>query len=177
MPDKFSKLISRISSGDRNALHELHHEASPIMFGILCKYFREKSDAEDALHDVLVKVWRTAPKFDSSRKGLPWLLTVTRNHAIDVIRRRREDQLLDDQLDGVADLTSVESGSHEMRMAIGQCLSKLQPKHAKMILEIYVWGYTYEEVAQKMGRPVGTIKVWISRSILILRECMQSRDD
>lgn len=177
MPDKFSELISRISSGDRKALRELHNDVSPMMFGVLRKYFREKSDAEDALHDVLVKVWRTAPKFDPARKGLPWLMTVTRNHAIDVIRRRREDQLEDDHLEGLADLTSVGAGSQEMRMAIGQCLSNLQPKHAKLILEIYVWGYTYEEVAQKMGSPIGTIKIWISRSILLLRECMQGRDD
>lgn len=176
MADDIAQLISAIADGDRKALHALNKRASPLLFGILKKYFHNVSDAEDALHDVLVKVWRIAPRFDTSRKGMPWLVTVTRNHAIDIIRKRREQQFEDGQLENLSDLTNLGAGSQDMQIAIGQCLSTLRAKHATLLLEIYVWGYTYEEAAEKLDAPIGTIRTWVRRSVLLLRECMQGRD-
>jgi RNA polymerase sigma-70 factor (ECF subfamily) len=174
--DEYASLIARIAEGDRAALRTLYAKASPLLFGILRRYFRERSDAEDALHDVLVKVWRIAPRFDADRKGLPWLVTVTRNHAIDVIRARRETAVGDDRLDGLAELADPESGGPEMRMAVGQCLARLAPERARLILDVYLRGYTYEEAAERFDAPIGTIRTWVRRSILALRECMQARD-
>jgi RNA polymerase sigma-70 factor (ECF subfamily) len=174
--DEYSPLIARIAQGDRAAFRTLYDRASPLLFGILRRYFRDPSDAEDALHDVLVKVWRIAPRFDAGRKGLPWLVTVTRNHAIDVIRARRETAIGDDKLDALVDLADPDAGGQEMRMAVGQCLARLAPERARLILDVYVRGYTYEEAAERFGAPIGTIRTWVHRSILALRECMQSRD-
>jgi RNA polymerase sigma-70 factor (ECF subfamily) len=174
--DEYAALIVRIAGGDRAALRSLHEAASPRLFGILRRYFRDRADAEDALHDVLVKVWRIAPKFDPSRNGLPWLVTVTRNHAVDVIRRRRERQFGDDEAEGLGDLAALQSAGPEMRMAIGQCLERMNPRHARLVLEVYVWGFTYEEAAERFDAPIGTIRTWLRRSVLFLRDCLQAHE-
>jgi RNA polymerase sigma-70 factor (ECF subfamily) len=173
MTDELTDIIVRIGKGDRTALQDLHEQASQVMFGILMKYFRRRADAEEALHDVLVKIWRVAPRFDPERKGMPWLVTVTRNHAIDVLRSNREYQFEDGELDRIVDLSTAKGKDTTLTgMAVAKCLQRLQPKFARLILEVYVWGYTYEEAAERFDAPIGTIRTWVRRSMLTLRDCM-----
>jgi RNA polymerase sigma-70 factor (ECF subfamily) len=174
--DEVALLIARIADGDRSALREIHAQASPLLFGILRRYLPHGTEAEDALHDVLIKIWRIAPRFDPSRKGMPWLVTVARNHAVDVIRARRERPVDQGQMDALGALADPRAGGAEMRMALGQCLARLDPKHARLVLEVYVLGYTYEEAAERFDVPIGTVRTWLRRSVLALRACLEGRD-
>lgn len=170
--------LARIAGGDRAALRLLYRDTSAKLFGVCLRILRDSGEAEDVLQDVYIRVWRQAATFDPDRASpITWLVALARNRSIDRLRasaRSRRMQPIDDAFE-VGDaapsaLAQVESDEEHERLM--DCLGELEPRHAEAIRAAFLEGATYEELAQQVAVPLGTMKSWIRRSLMRLRDCL-----
>jgi RNA polymerase sigma-70 factor (ECF subfamily) len=171
--------LARVAQGDRAALQLVYRDTSAKLFGVCLRILGDRIEAEDVLQEVYIAVWRRAGAFDPARASpVTWLIAIARNRAIDRLRasaRARRMQPIDEALevsDAAPDaLEQVESGERQRRLA--DCLAELEPRHAGAIRSAFLDGLTYEELAERMEVPLGTMKSWIRRSLTRLRACLE----
>lgn len=172
-------LLDRTARGDRAAFRRLYDETSGKLFGVAVRILKRKDLAEDAVQDTYLKIWNGAGGY---RPGLGaplgWMATITRNRAIDMLRKRTESRLGDDAADMLADEDIpdpfAEAQQNSELQAFLDCLSKLDDSSQSCLLLAYYYGYTHEEIAGRMTTPVGTVKSRIRRGLIQIRECLSS---
>lgn len=176
-PD-FDALIGRVALGDRAAFTHLYHASSPKLFAVCLRILRDRTDAEEALQEIYIKIWQRARSF-ATRSGTAtsWLVAIARNHAIDVIRARRPaaqdiDDLSEALDDGAPNPEEVAAIRDEGRR-IDDCMKRLQAPQADAVRRAYVEGLSYLELANELKVPLNTVRTWLRRSLLKLRECME----
>jgi RNA polymerase sigma factor (sigma-70 family) len=171
--------LARVAGGDRAALQLVYRDTSAKLFGVCLRILRDQREAEDVLQDVYMTVWRRAETFDPKRASpITWLVAIARNRSIDRLRssaKSRRMRPLDDAVDvrdGVPSALAQVEMSEEHRRLI-ECLSELEPRHATAIRAAFLDGATYDELAERVSVPLGTMKSWIRRSLMRLRECLE----
>jgi RNA polymerase sigma-70 factor (ECF subfamily) len=170
--------MARVAQGDRSALQLIYRDTSAKLFGVCLRILRDKGEAEDVLQDVYMTVWRRADTFDPARASpITWLVTIARNRSIDRLRasaNTRRMQPIEDAFeisdDAPSALAQVEDSEDHRRLM--ECLGELEPRHAAAIRSAFLDGATYEELAERVSIPLGTMKSWIRRSLLRLRDCL-----
>ena len=169
-------LLAAIASGDRDALKAVYARQSTRLFGIAMAILRDRTAAADVLQDSFLKVWRRADQFDPARgPAAAWLGQLVRNTALDAARARGREVLSDDpDLGDIAvpataldDLATAEDAAR-----LRDCLRQLDPKPREGIILAFVHGLSHPEVAERLAQPLGTVKSWIRRGLLSLRECL-----
>jgi RNA polymerase sigma-70 factor, ECF subfamily len=171
--------LARVAGGDRGALQLLYRDTSAKLFAVCVRILRDEGEAEDVLQDVYTTVWQRAGTFDPARASpITWLVAIARNRSIDRLRsgamaaRTRTMEEADDVSDNAPNaLAQIESLQEERRLT--DCLGELEPRHAVAIRFAFIDGMTYDELARRMNVPLGTMKSWIRRSLLRLRECLE----
>ena len=171
-----AQLIGAMARGDRAALTKLYNQTNSKLFGILMRFLRNPTDAEDALQNVYIKAWRNAPKFDTSRNGDAWLVSIARNHAVDVLRSRRHYEPVEGEAEELADGMISTGERMLLRQDLGRCFKLLPRDHAALILDVYMTGLSYQEAAEKTGTPLNTVRTWLRRGLVTLRECLGGSD-
>ena len=172
-----TKALLRVANQDRAALQEVYSRTSRKLFGICLRIFPERADAEDALQEVYLAVWRHAGSFNPERGSpISWLATLARNRSIEVLRRsgRRPTaplELADDIADDTPDAEAALIASDEDGR-IGQCIETLASSDAVMIRAAFFDGSTYADLATRAQIPLGTVKSRIRRALLRLRGCL-----
>ena len=169
MPNSFLEVRRYTSLQDRDALQEVYRRTSRKLFGICLRILGERSEAEDAMQEVYLTIWRRAGSFDPARGNpISWLAALTRNRAIDLLRRsgRRDTapiELADDIADESPDAETalIEQGD-EAR--IGFCIERLAKSDAAMIRTAFYEGTTYADLAGRSNVPLGTVKSQIGRA-------------
>ena len=169
--------LSRVARGEREALRQVYTATAPKLFGICLRISQDREAAEDILQTVYLKVWNRAGRFDASR-GSPvtWLCAIARNAAIDWRRANAGPVLVtEDQAAEVADSRATAPERIEAaqdRARIFHCLDALEPKQGSAIRAAFFDGFTYAQLADRMRVPLGTMKSWVRRGLLQLRECL-----
>ncbi|SEU05283.1 RNA polymerase sigma-70 factor, ECF subfamily [Pseudomonas graminis] len=162
-------------------MHDLYARESARLLGVAKRIVRSDALAEDIVHDAFIKIWTRAGSYDSARgTARGWIFSVTRHLALNFMRDNAQTLQVSEQSESalLADAASdvaTEADSFEYRARSGRvygCLEQLEPARRNCILHAYVDGYSHTEIAQKVGAPLGTIKAWIKRSLVALRECM-----
>jgi RNA polymerase sigma-70 factor, ECF subfamily len=173
-----SALISRVALRDRAAFEQLYAATSAKLFGICLRVMKDRTDAEDVLQEVYIKIWHNAGKFKvSNYSPMTWLIAVARNHAIDKLRARKPEAMELSEAYDIADLGStpeqalLHGGEAERLRA---CLEKLSASRAEAIRAVYIEGYSYQELADRLRQPLNTVRTWLRRSLISLRECLSS---
>lgn len=175
--DDISGLITRVALRDRPAFDRLYQLTSAKLFGVCLRILRERSEAEDALQEVYVRIWGRAERYAASdASAISWLIAIARNHCIDRIRARKAPSVhLDDALE-VADTgmnpeaSAVNKGEGAR---IDRCMGELDKERAQAVRAAYVEGHSYEELAQRFSVPLNTMRTWLRRSLLKLKECLE----
>ena len=110
--DEIGSLLPRVALKDRAAFDRLYALAAPKLFGVLLRILNERSEAEDALQEVFVKIWSRADRYaQSDASALGWLCAIARNHAIDKVRaRQKPSQPIDEAYDIADDAPDPERG-------------------------------------------------------------------
>lgn len=172
-------LLARVAERDRTAFSALYAATSAKLYGVVWRILPSKDRAEDVLQDVYVKIWNRAASFDPAKASpITWMATIARNRAIDEVRRRTplsiEDapQALEVPAEGPDPLEAAQQSTELQRLQ--DCLQGLEAERREIVLLAYYTGLSRDEIAQRFGHPVGTIKVWLHRSLAQLRKCLGS---
>ncbi|MBZ0129919.1 MAG: sigma-70 family RNA polymerase sigma factor [Rhodobacteraceae bacterium] len=175
--DDIANLIARTALADRTAFRALYSASSEKLFGTLLRILKNRSDAEDALQDVYVKIWRRAGSYRADRAaGMTWLISIARNHAIDRLRTARPERTGLDFADEIADTAATPEQATlagDQRRVIDLCLGELAPEHASAVRAAYIEGFSYAELAGHFDINLNTMRTWLRRSLLKLRECLE----
>ena len=178
--DEIETMLARIALGDRAAFAALYDATSAKLLGICLRVLQDRAQAEDALQDVYVRIWHKADLYKANGLSpMTWLITVARNLAIDRLRARRSrghGATSDD--DAVARLADPAPGPEARAQAaseraqLDRCLDELPAERAKAVRRAYLDGDTYADLAELFDVPVNTMRTWLRRSLLKLRECL-----
>jgi RNA polymerase sigma-70 factor, ECF subfamily len=171
-------LLRRIASGERAAFSALYDATSGKLFAVCLNILRNRAEAEEALQETYVKVWRRAGSFDAERaSAMSWLIAIARNAAIDIARKRKGVAV---DLEAAAELEddapSPEAEAHASGEArrLHDCLGGLEGDQALFIRRAYIGGLSYSQVAEATGKPLGTVKSLIRRGLQKLRACLEA---
>jgi RNA polymerase sigma-70 factor (ECF subfamily) len=152
-----------VAAGDITALDALYRRYRPAAFATAFALLREPEAAEDAVHDALLRAWRSAASFQPTRGSLrSWLLTIVRNTAFDHLRarqlaRRAQPQLAHEAVDGEGDVfTSVAIAADAQRLR--EALQALPSEQRRALELAFFAGLTHGEIAVRTGTPLGTVK-------------------
>lgn len=169
--------LSRVAAGDRLALRDVYERTSAKLFGIILRICQEREAAEDVLQEVYVTVWNRAAGYDPERASpVTWLATIARNRAIDWRRARRPVESVGmEEAEAIADdaaLAPERIEAEQEARRLHTCLDEIENKQAGAIRAAFLGGATYAELAERDGVPLGTMKSWVRRGLLKLRECL-----
>lgn len=173
--DPIADLILRCAATDRAAFRTLYRDSSAKLMGVLLRILRERAEAEDALQEVYTRVWLRAGRYDPAKgRGMTWLIAIARNLAIDRLRARPQASS-DDGLDLVQDSapraeTRLIAKGEARRMA--DCFATLEPDRAEAVRGAYLLGLSYSDLAERHAVPLNTMRTWLRRSLLKLKECL-----
>lgn len=168
--------LAACAAGDAGALKALYDREAPALLGVAQRILRRRDLAEDVLQETFVQVWRKAATYDASLgSARGWIYAILRNRALNALRDERHVPLDDDTLSGLSEAASdVEDAFLRLAesSALRRCLDRLDPKRRASILLAYVRGYSHGEIAGHLGVPLGTVKAWIRRSLVTLKDCL-----
>ncbi|MBY6092380.1 MULTISPECIES: sigma-70 family RNA polymerase sigma factor [Rhodobacterales] len=182
--EPLAEILLRMAQGERAALRNLYSEAGPKLFGVCIRMLKDRAEAEDALQEILVKLWSKAHQFDPRRgRSTAWAVTIARNHCLDRLRARtaalqreatgsNERAMLEVADTGPGPETLVEMKDEARR--ISDCLATLEADRATAIRSAYLDGHSYDAIARALGIPVNTLRSWLHRGLRKLKECMDA---
>ncbi len=169
-------LIVRVAQGDVDALASLYDRHAATLLAIALRVLRERAEAEDVVHDAFMGLCEQAKRYDPSRGRLrTWLITITRNLAIDRLRRqqrlKRVREAVREESPGDLPPDFLDSPDHgKLREAFTAL-----PDDQRLTLEAaFFQGLTYSEIAARHGVPLGTVKSRAARAISSLRDALDS---
>jgi RNA polymerase sigma-70 factor (ECF subfamily) len=175
--DPIADLIGRVAAADRAAFRALYQAASAKLFGVALRILQDRGEAEDAVQEVFTRIWLNARRFDPAKaRGMTWAIAITRNHAIDRLRARPAPA---DSDDAIATLRDPAPGAESTLVAqgearrIGDCFGTLEPARAEAIRGAYLDGFSYEQLAARHSVPLNTMRSWLRRGLLRLKECLE----
>lgn len=170
--------LGRVAMGDRAAFEELYRRTSAKLLGVCLRILPGQTEAEEALQDTYLSVWRRAGTFDAAQgSAMTWLMTIARNRAVDRLRGTAKRvsapiEAADDVPDPAPDATLLIERDQDARR-LDLCLGTLAAGDARFVRTAFMEGATYPELAERAGLPLGTVKSRIRRALLKLRECLQ----
>jgi len=165
------------ANGEKQPLQALYNCEASRMVGVAMRILKRQAAAEDAVHDTFVQIWNKASSFNPELgSGRAWIYTILRNRALNMLRAESKLDLTDDfeHLEQVTDEDDPEKIVMRLseESALRQCLETLEPKRRSASVLAYTQGLPHGELAGRMGVPLGTMKAWIRRGLLSLRECL-----
>lgn len=174
--DDVGVLLGAVARGDATSFAQLYDVVSAQVFGLARRVIRDPERAEDIAQEVFLEVWRKAATFDRSRgTAKTWILTITHRRAVDAVRRaetsrKYEAQVITDEVDDKAPGEALLE--REERDTVRDCLGTLTDLQQESIRLAYYQGYTYNQVATLLEKPLPTIKTRMRDGLIRLRDCM-----
>jgi len=182
----YENALQHCAQGDRRALMQLYQQEASRLLTVVVRILKNRPLSEDVVHDAFIKIWKNANAYHQdlgSARG--WIYTITRNLALNALKHSNRqvlaepDFLLDlcdnqvlastEQQDDISEL----SEDPLAQASLQTCLEYLEPQRKLCVLHAYVDGYTQDEIAKLLDKPLGTVKSWIKRSLSALKECLQ----
>lgn len=175
-PSDIEQLILQTSLRDRSAFSTLYDATSAKLFGVCLRVLNNPGEAEEVLQEVYIRVWQKADSYAiTGHSPMTWLITIARNLAIDRLRMRKAPtKTIDDAFD-VADVRpgpEDEAIASSTRSQIETCMDELDTNHADAVRSVYLGGETYKTLADRYDVPLNTMRTWLRRSLLKLRDCL-----
>jgi RNA polymerase sigma-70 factor (ECF subfamily) len=180
-PETLNRLIAATAAEDRAAFAELYDATRRKLFGIALTVLRRRDLAEDVLQEAYIRIWRNAARFDPARgSAITWMATIVRNLAIDVKRSPAavatdDSALMVIPFNGRSALDEIEATDNEQRLR--QAMATLDPIKRKLVIAAYLQGQSREQLSERFGAPVNTIKTWLRRAVLDMRAVLEAEGE
>ena len=164
-------LLTRVAAGDAGAVRECLDRYGGLVWSIVRRF--EPNDAEDAVQEIFLDLWKSAGRFDSAQGSEPtFIATITRRRLIDRrrtrMRRPQTEQLIDHQMEapGIGADTSIEAGK------AAKALEMLRPEQRQVLVLATAHGMSHGEIAAHTGMPLGTVKAHVRRGLIQIRNAL-----
>jgi RNA polymerase sigma-70 factor, ECF subfamily len=172
------ELLARVAKGDRAAFAELFDRVGGQVHGLVRRVLRDPSQSEEVTQEVMLEIWRTAPRFDPARgSASAWMLTMAHRRAVDRVRSEQASRDRDDRVgtrDAVRefDVVSEEVERTLEHQEVRAALATLTDLQREAVELAYYGGYTYREVAELLDTPLGTVKTRLRDGLIRLRDTL-----
>lgn len=169
-------LVAAIRNGNQEAMAELYDRYSSVVYAVALRVLGDTSAAEDILQEIFMQLWRKPGAFDASRGNLaPWLAVITRNRAVDVLRKRRPQSELEDTTLTVNPDFAGEADRGLIVEKVRSALQAMSSQQRSALEMAYFEGYSHSEISAKTGEPLGTIKTRIRSGLMQLRKLVEMK--
>jgi RNA polymerase sigma-70 factor (ECF subfamily) len=176
-----AQLLARIAAGDETAFGTFYDRFSPGLYSFVLKMTRDEREAEDVLQEGFAHIWRRAATYDAARSSpFTWAVMILRNKAIDRLRVRqrisRTIEKASTESSHIPEADNSAAGEAERRdegTLVRSALTQIPAEQRQAVEMAFFSGLTHEQIADKLGAPLGTIKARIRRGLLKLREFLQ----
>jgi RNA polymerase sigma-70 factor (ECF subfamily) len=169
-------LLGRVIARDGSAIGELYDRHSSLLYGLILRILRNRSEAEEVLQEVFVQVWTRAETYHVEL-GAPvaWLVRIARNRAIDQIRANsvRARTVEASPLPAPVETPEARAVMSEQQRAVARALETLPPEQRELIEHAYFQGLTQSELAERFHLPLGTVKTRVRTGMMTLRRELQ----
>lgn len=171
-----AQLMSRVAADDQEAIAALYDRFVSLVFRMAYQTLPTRPEAEDAVQEVFVRLWRTADRFDAEKAALvTWVMLITRRHIVDRLRRTRSRISTVSMDEGQQKTGTVppQSSPLEQDERFGELMKRvdaLPELQRTVVIRSYLGGQTLRQISEELGTPLGTIKSALSRALVRLRE-------
>lgn len=167
-------ILQRIAMGDRSAVEDCMKAYGGLAWALARRMLNDSDDAEDAVQEIFVDIWKTAAKFDPLQASeTTFVAMIARRRLIDRIRHGSR-RISTDPID---DLTAEPSDGSEGKMQLSleareaaRALDSLRPEQRRVLQLSIIQGLTHQEISEMTGMPLGTVKTHARRGLLQARE-------
>jgi RNA polymerase sigma-70 factor (ECF subfamily) len=168
-------MLTRIGQRDENAMEVIFRRYSGPVYSVALRVLRDTGQAEDILQEVFLQLWRKPAAFVQNRGSLgAWLVVIARNRAIDVLRRRKPSDSVEDVVLASPVNVADEAERNTMMQRVRGVIAKL-PEEQRRALELaYFEGLSHTEIASRTGDPLGTVKTRIRQALITLRKAFEA---
>ncbi len=168
-------IVTGLKTGDQGAMAELYDRYSSVVYAVALRVLGDTGAAEDVLQEVFLQLWRNPSAFDAARGNLgSWLAVVTRNRAIDSLRKRRPETDIENVVLSVAPDLAGEAERARAAEKVRGVMGAMVPAQRSALEMAYWEGMSHSEIANKTGEPLGTIKTRIRAGLSALRKAFQT---
>jgi RNA polymerase sigma-70 factor, ECF subfamily len=174
-----TRYLAAVANGDREAFEALYVATRAKLYGVVLRILKRHDLSDEVIQETYLKIWGSAGSFNPAvASPITWMVTIARNKAIDLVRKRSETSIEEEPqaMDIAADLPNPlaarEMGEELQRLMA--CVERLDADRRQMVLLAYYNGLSREQLAAKFDKPVNTIKTWLRRSLIEIRECLGS---
>ena len=179
-PAELVWLIAAVAKGDEAAFERLYAATRAKLYGVVLRILRRHDLADEVMQETYLKIWSSAGQYDPALSSpITWMVAIARNRAIDVVRKKTEVSIEEesDVLEAAAadtpDPLAKREVTEELRRLLA-CMGRLDEERRRLVLFAYYGGWSREQLAAKFQKPVNTIKTWLRRALLEIRECLGS---
>lgn len=172
-------LLAAVAKGDRAAFERLYAATRAKLYGVVLRILRRHDLADEVMQETYLKIWNSAGQFDPALSSpITWMVAIARNRAIDQVRKKTEVSLDEDSavLEIAADSPdplAKREMTEELRRLLA-CMGRLDEERRRLVLFAYYDGWSREQLAAKFDKPVNTVKTWLRRALMEIRECLGS---
>ncbi len=172
------ELMQRVSLDDEAAISALYDRFGPLVYRLAYQAMPTRADAEDAMQEIFVRLWRTAGRYDPKRAALvTWVMLLSRRILVDRMRRTQARIKTSAMTEAVASQAGAPGPasdhaieSDERFATLMKRIDQLPELQKTVVLRSYLGGQTLRQIGQELNKPIGTIKSALSRALVRLRE-------
>ena len=181
--DDHQHLIARVALNDVEAFELLYDQSYGRLYAVALHLLQQPDRADEALQDAFVKIWNNAGEYRQQRGSvMTWMASIVRYRCLDFLRgqkiRDERFQPVEDiaQLDAVMiENASLKEAKYEREQSqLDHCLQQLEPSQRQAIYLSYLCGLSHQEIVDRIGAPLGSVKSWIRRGLQRLKGCVEA---
>ncbi|MFF7484480.1 sigma-70 family RNA polymerase sigma factor [Streptomyces luteogriseus] len=176
-PD-LEELVGRVALGDEDAFASVYDAVAGSVLGVARAVLRDQAQSEEVAQEVLVEVWRTAPRYRPDRgTAVNWILTLAHRRAVDRVRSVEAAAARDHKAALLARTPEFDEVTEQVearleREQVRRCLRTLTEIQRQAVTLAYYRGLTYSQVAESLTLPLGTAKTRLRDGLIRLRDCL-----
>ncbi len=164
-------LLQRVRKGDQAAMGEIFDRYGRAVYSVALRILKDTGHAEDVMQEIFFQIWRNSDSFVQGRGSLgAWLVVVARNRSIDVLRRRKPTDSVEDVILPAACNLASEVEHNAMIEKIQKVLKQLPEEQQQSMELAFFEGLSHSEIAARTGDPLGTVKTRIRLALITLRK-------
>ena len=169
------ELVERCRRGDEGAFHELVERYKDLVFALIARTVQDRSRAEDLAQDVFLRIHRGLPYFRGEARLSTWIYRIVANVCAQPASSVPVSVSLDDRTTRVtAGATDRRFGDIELRDRLEKAIARLPPHHRLIVAAHYLDGLRYEDLADALKLPLGTVKTQLHRAKQQLRRLLET---